>query len=638
MTTVSCLALAAILIAGGCESCGCGEDDTIAQLKSRDGDVRRDTLEAPEDWKPAEVGARFRFEEAVRTGAEGTASVELVGGAALRVEPDTIIRFLPGVPDQQTPGIDVETGEAIVEAGDAEIAMRTGDGVATIGAGGRLRMTAGEDGVRYEVLIGQAEIEHGDQQATLEEGESLDLDPEGELVAAADEATDAEADAGAEASADAGGPQDDTIVVEVRGRGVRARAPDVRRWQRLDEGSTTAVAGTRLRIPRGASVAVRRGGASGTLSGAGEFVLGEEQSMVRAESGSLEMSSGGSDVTVVVPGGTIVVRGGGSSGEAEVRGRRGTEVRALRGTLSVQGEDGEEQVLEVGESASLRPGGALDNGLVAPDRPTFVAPAGTSFTVRDARPPTAVGLRIGTVCSGPGVAELLGRASHASHGTGIAPLAVPGGSHRYQVRCVGADGTAGDVVAEGTIRVLRDPGRTLRPRRPPASVVDTDGRRYTVLYQTLLPEITVRWPRAPEDASSFRLKVISRGQTRTLSTSGPRHRFESGELGEGVHELVFEGGGERSRATTLAIGFDNAAPTASVSSPADGSFSPGDTVSVQGIALEGWSVSVGDRDVPLDAQRRFDTEMTVPSNQDGIAIRLSHPSRGVHYYVRHGND
>jgi hypothetical protein len=101
--------------------------------------------------------------------------------------------------------------------------------------------------------------------------------------------------------------------------------------------------------------------------------------------------------------------------------------------------------------------------------------------------------------------------------------------------------------------------------------------------------------------------------------------------------MTYIAGGTRSPTTTLAIGFDNAAPTASVRSPDDGSFAPGQTVRVAGIALAGWSVAVDGTPLPLDPQQRFEAQVQVPPTQDGIAIRLSHPSRGVHYYVRHGS-
>jgi hypothetical protein len=93
--------------------------------------------------------------------------------------------------------------------------------------------------------------------------------------------------------------------------------------------------------------------------------------------------------------------------------------------------------------------------------------------------------------------------------------------------------------------------------------------------------------------------------------------------------------GKKSAETTLVIKFDNAAPTASIREPADGSFSTTDTVKVAGVVVEGWTVAVNGTPVALDGQRRFSAPATVPPNENAIVLRLSHPQRGTVYYVRH---
>ena len=628
------VASSVVVLSSACDGCNaCGEDASIAELVSRDGSVQRDFDASRESWEDAEVGAKFAFGDAVRTLTSSAARVQLLGGSHLDVEPDTVVRFLRGLPNQAAPGVDVETGAATLEAGQSGLTFPTGASEAQLEAGTRLRISAGENGLEYEVLVGRAEIETSGQGATLEAGESISVSMEGAIL---------EEDAGPpDAGPPDAGPAPDAgvvsmdIVVDVRGRGVRAKGPEDRRYRALGRGETTLVPGTTLRLPRRAEVALRRGEAAGTLRGAGTFVVGREGTLIDASGGSVAFSSGGAgDVRISVPGGVIVARGGGSEGEADVDARRGTEVRATRGTLEVQTEAGT-QVVETGESARIGREGGVERELVAPARPDFFVEAGASFTVRDPRPPSSVGFRFGGKCTGAGVIELRG-VSGGANGTGSANVALPAGRHAYTLRCVQEDGSLGSVVADGTVRVMRDPGRTLLARIPPATVVDTDGRRYTVLYQTLLPEITVRWPSGAE-TGPYRLEVATAGRTRTFEPAGTRHRFESGAIGEGVHQLTYVAGGTRSPPTTLAIGFDNAAPTASVREPEDGSFAPGQQVRVAGIALEGWSVAVDGVDIPLDPQERFDAQVTVPAAQDGIGIRLSHPSRGVHYYVRHGS-
>jgi hypothetical protein len=108
-------------------------------------------------------------------------------------------------------------------------------------------------------------------------------------------------------------------------------------------------------------------------------------------------------------------------------------------------------------------------------------------------------------------------------------------------------------------------------------------------------------------------------------------------VGEGTHVLWFEteDSAKRSADTTLLLRFDNAAPTANVREPADGSFRPGDVVKVSGVVVEGWSVNVYGQAVPLDEQKRFSTTATVPPTDNALVLRMSHAKRGTVYYVRH---
>jgi hypothetical protein len=120
---------------------------------------------------------------------------------------------------------------------------------------------------------------------------------------------------------------------------------------------------------------------------------------------------------------------------------------------------------------------------------------------------------------------------------------------------------------------------------------------------------------------------------KTFKTAAPSYSFTAGALGEGDHHFVFEGAGIRSKSTSVGIRFDNAAPTASISSPADGGFAPGSRVVVSGTALPGWVVSAGGASLDQDAQNRFSGEVTAPADF-ALAIRFAQPKRGVHYYLR----
>lgn len=270
-----------------------------------------------------------------------------------------------------------------------------------------------------------------------------------------------------------------------------------------------------------------------------------------------------------------------------------------------------------------------------PERVDILVGIGESLILHDPRPPTAVGVLTNGRCPSAALLTIDGgkaRSQETIGGGQVGALLGPG-SHRYAVRCLDAKGERGNKIGDGTIAVIADAGSRQIAKTAPATDVETDGRRYTVLYQGLLPRISVRWPGAPA-AASYSLNVTSPNGAKHLSTNGPSYSFAPGALGEGEHTLVFAAGQARSRPTGLAIRFDNAAPTASISSPADGSFGPGQAVLVAGTALPGWNVSVGNQTLAQDGQNRFSATVPAPAGLGALAIRFAQTQRGVHYYLR----
>ena len=163
--------------------------------------------------------------------------------------------------------------------------------------------------------------------------------------------------------------------------------------------------------------------------------------------------------------------------------------------------------------------------------------------------------------------------------------------------------------------------------------MDADGRPYSVLYQTLLPEIVLRWPRA-SGGGPYTIDVQRGTTVRHVSTPTPSHTFASGEIGEGTSSLVFRGAdGSRSPPTTLHIRFDNTTPIASVRSPAPGA-SLSSPVHVAGTVADGATVSIGGTAVAVDHASRFEAD--VPTSAGCVAIRVALAGRGVHYYLRCG--
>jgi hypothetical protein len=259
----------------------------------------------------------------------------------------------------------------------------------------------------------------------------------------------------------------------------------------------------------------------------------------------------------------------------------------------------------------------LADGAVHPD---LVVQAGDSLIVHDPSPPTSIGFALGNVCTGP--ARLTG-AGQTTDAVGQASLRFPGGRHRYEIRCLERP----EVVARsGYVSVLRDAGTRQLPSFAPTANVITDGRRYTVMYQDRLPEVTLSWTSAPR-ADGYALEIDGR----TLPTKAPTHKFAA--LSSGTHLVAFSAATtppRRSRTTTIEVVLDTQAPAARVSEPRPG-FEPAASVKVAGQALPGWTVSVEGEPIAQDAQRRFSAEH---AGNGVIPIAFSHPTHGTHYYLR----
>jgi hypothetical protein len=472
---------------------GCRKGDAIAKLERTQGAVSRDFAKSVGSWEAAPTGAEFLLGDGVRSGAASRAVLRLFDDSKLDLEANTVLRFRDRAQSGKGAKLDIEMGQATLEAAGEAFDLELMVGTARVEAHGKVRLTQTGDTTRLEVMIGSARILNADEAFELRVGDAVDIVRSGiEKVA--------KPDASAAPSA-------------------RSAAP-------------------------------------------------EPTEPPRAES-SADPSA------PPVPG--------------------------------------------------ARPAGP---GVV-----DFVAGAGDSFVIHDPKPPTSIAF-VHSGCDGELVLTLdPGRRPRETSGRGRVSAEVSSGSHRYTVACLAAGETKGTRVADGNVAVFADAGSRRLARTAPASAVDTDGRRYTVLYQTLLPIISVRWPNAPA-ASAYTLRVGSSSGARTFATSKPSHSFAAGALAEGDHTLFFEANGVRSKQTSVAIRFDNAAPTASISSPADRSFAPGASVLVSGSALPGWTVSAVGKELTQDAQNRFSGDVGAPVAERALAIRFSHPSRGTHYYLR----
>jgi hypothetical protein len=262
-----------------------------------------------------------------------------------------------------------------------------------------------------------------------------------------------------------------------------------------------------------------------------------------------------------------------------------------------------------------------------PENVQLSTPAGESFVLHVSELPVAVALDYSHKCPGEAELELSGKRQRV-RSRGHASVSLNAGTRSYAVHCIGKGGRD-RVVARGTMRVVKDPGTRQLPPRPPTSFVDADGLAYTIYYPNQRPDIMLRWPSPPVE-SSYQLEIDGEVQ----SVPKPEYLIKSGELDDGIHQLSFRGTTRRSRTTTVEIRFDNNTPTASLSQPDERGFTPGTEVKVEGVALEAWKVSLEGGTITRQSGGRFSGTIAPSTERPDIAVRLSHPRLGVHYYLR----
>lgn len=202
------------------------------------------------------------------------------------------------------------------------------------------------------------------------------------------------------------------------------------------------------------------------------------------------------------------------------------------------------------------------------------------------------------------------------------------GTHQARMTC--GDGNRRDA----RLVVKRDPARLELPKRAQSVRVEADGRRYTVRYQNLLPDLTFVWPGETEPGD-FTLLVRTGKRQLERALDRPEYMLTGAALGEGEHKFWFrDGGGRSSKPTTLRLEFDNTARSAYLSLPVEGSPSDQEPLTVEGAALVASRVAVEGRAAPVDTQGRFREKIQLAPGQRAVSVRVEHPSSGIHYYLR----
>jgi hypothetical protein len=635
------VAVAVLALAmGGCKSCV--HTEPLAELVAETGSVSRDYAAHPEGWSPVPVGATFAFGDGLRTEAGSGAQLRMRGGGRLDMREATVLRFLT---DASSAGrrVSLETGAAEIEMGSEGLEFETRFGTAKIEPGAHVRLTDDGKVTHFDVIVGSAIVESADASAEpLRAGQSLDL---GVREPPVDAGAPPVVDAGPAADAQADDPT--AILADVDGPGIRTATTRTSALVNVDPGTTHLEPGSRLVVPAGARVVVRRGAERATVSGAADLIVGGAAgALLEGHNGRVSVDATQTLVRVNVPGGSITVRGTAAAPASAdvVLDAHETDVFARGGTTELHGRNKSITVLGGHDAAWLQEGGAIEKSIATSEPPEFTLPAGESATVHTMHVPAPVLVRVDPACGAGAYVEVArgGRFLPVGlAGTGAsdseqhaAVLSLGEGGHVYRVRCP-------DQVAagpSGMFRVVRDSGAAHLPRAAGHNTLHADGRRYSVLYQNLLPDLTFDWPDAPP-AEPLTLKVrMSKDSVDAVPLASTNsYSFPSGKLGDGTYAFWFELQRDahlRSLETTVRVGFDNASPAAEIHEPEDG-FEPKDgMVVVSGVAIEGARVSVGDTPIALDAQYRFKGEVPVAPGDHSIAIRIAHPARGVQYYLR----
>ncbi len=595
-------------------ACGRGPSP-VARLVEGQGTVER---EHTHRVASAPNGQPFVVGDAALTGDDAWARLRLRGGSIVRLGADSRVRFVAA-------GAQLELGDALAE--DAPVTIFTEAGAAIIERGGVLRAIAGDGSTRYQVVIGRAVIQRDDGPVTLEPGGGLVVAVGGAILEriAPRPTTPPPPPLPAPVTAT-------TMAALITGRGVTQRV-GAGPWQPLAAGEAALAPGTVIKLTRGAGLALARGDVHGddraVITGPAEVTIGDAARgpLATAASGRARLQARAGELAIAVPGGLIITRAGGGA-QVDV-GRADSRARVERGEVLLDGTVSD-ATAAAGETGVLDRSGAASVRDRTPAVIDVAVAVGEHAVIHDPGREVAVRVDYRDACAAPDatleVADATGSFADPRRigGAGSAALFAHAGTTRFRVRC--ADGS---IARPGSLRVVGDTGAAAVVRTPPKNVVETDGRRYAVTYQSRLPDLELGWSEAP-DASTLHVQAAT-GPELTFLATGPHH-LTSGTLDDGRYTVWITAGARSSPRTSLTLAFDNAAPTAQITAPPPRAAWT-DPLTVRGVTALGWSVAVEGQPAAVDASGRFRADVAIGTKRV-IAIRLAHPEHGVHYYLR----
>jgi hypothetical protein len=99
------------------------------------------------------------------------------------------------------------------------------------------------------------------------------------------------------------------------------------------------------------------------------------------------------------------------------------------------------------------------------------------------------------------------------------------------------------------VRVVRDAGTRPLPKAAARTFVELAGREYQILYQNLLPEISLSWKNAPRSLRYTFVVKPANGAEKRITSMTSATTLEAGEIREGKYTAWAAGASPRSGAS-----------------------------------------------------------------------------------------